>query len=658
MKYFSLFALAAVLGVAFATDTCASVIGINNIQELASIGIDSSMPLSGNYILNGDINASGFAFNPIGGTLGNEFIGTFDGGGHTIRNLNIGNAGPFVGMFGYIGGQGTVKNLNLTGEVINSTGALGNRSGGISGQNDGSISNSYITGSLNLSGSVAWAGGLSGINFGTIHQSHANTTITALNGGARGINIGGLAGYNNGLIQQSFASGNIAINTLDGVAGGLVGFNQSSVIQSHSNVSIQSNNLVYALGGLAGANQGSITQTYATGPVIGDSFIGGLVGQENNIGTISQSYATGRLSSAGGTAGGIAGDYRLCCSETGVYANNYWDTQSTGQISDQLPVGASTGLTTAQLQSGTLPAGFDPSVWSTTAGEYPKLTVSLNAEDVLKNAIHVFSSTGSEPNTWTEFKTNYDLVSKYPANMTTYPPDHTDPILDFLAEGIGATLIPNLGLSLTEAAALIGFDHFNWVQGYSETPSGPLTLDPSLICYQSLVDLTGNPCPNRDSRPTYLDEQYTIDGIAVYDDAGKRVTDDPALQTRLQAWTQNEHTLLFSDSPNVPLYFVTCLAGVRSDATVSLLSSAYCFYWNTVSGEPSVPSLTEGVGVDALRTYFPGFFDGDSLPDLARFAELQNLILPATVPEPSSLYLLIIGLAIFSAFGTQYVPRL
>lgn len=60
--------------------------------------------------------------------------------------------------------------------------------------------------------------------------------------------------------------------------------------------------------------------------------------------------------------------------------SSYWDTQTTGQSAS---VGG-TPQTTAQLQSGILPAGFDPAVWSATPGQYPTLikatltTVSLD----------------------------------------------------------------------------------------------------------------------------------------------------------------------------------------------------------------------------------------------------------------------------------------
>lgn len=63
----------------------------------------------------------------------NRYTGTFDGGGHTITGLTINQSGTdHVGLFGCIGGRGTVKNLTL--ENVNIIGH--NNVGGVAGYND------------------------------------------------------------------------------------------------------------------------------------------------------------------------------------------------------------------------------------------------------------------------------------------------------------------------------------------------------------------------------------------------------------------------------------------------------------------------------------------------------------------------------------------
>ena len=84
-----------------------------------------------------DIDLSGEEWTPIG--IGQSFhwgirsySGTFDGKGHTIKNLSIDNSSAnFVGLFGYVYG-GTIRNLTVSGSV-KGTGYTG----GIAGAADG-----------------------------------------------------------------------------------------------------------------------------------------------------------------------------------------------------------------------------------------------------------------------------------------------------------------------------------------------------------------------------------------------------------------------------------------------------------------------------------------------------------------------------------------
>ena len=75
------------------------------------------------------------------------FSGTFDGGGHNISNLTIRGAG-YLGLFGMIGPEGTVRNLGLE-DVDIVSGVNGSINiGGLCGKNEGSIKNCYTTGSI------------------------------------------------------------------------------------------------------------------------------------------------------------------------------------------------------------------------------------------------------------------------------------------------------------------------------------------------------------------------------------------------------------------------------------------------------------------------------------------------------------------------------
>ncbi len=129
---------------------------INNYTVITSLGAEGSTTaadLQGmngsrgiNYALGGDINASstsawnaGAGFTPIG-TAATPFTGTFDGLGHTISNLTIISLWTdYTGLFGYASATSQIRNVGLLGGSV--TGF--NFVGGLAGENDGTISNSY-----------------------------------------------------------------------------------------------------------------------------------------------------------------------------------------------------------------------------------------------------------------------------------------------------------------------------------------------------------------------------------------------------------------------------------------------------------------------------------------------------------------------------------
>ncbi len=81
------------------------------------------------------------------------------------------------------------------------------------------------------------------------------------------------------------------------------------------------------MGGLVGDNRGTITASYATGRVAVGGFgflLGGLAG--NNEGTIAASYATGRVTVGrhSSPVGGLAGN------NEGTIIASYWDTTASG----------------------------------------------------------------------------------------------------------------------------------------------------------------------------------------------------------------------------------------------------------------------------------------------------------------------------------------
>ncbi|CAN1523786.1 Filamentous haemagglutinin, N-terminal [Methylophilaceae bacterium] len=333
---------------------------IANAHQLQLMAMD----LTADYTLVRDVDASKTAgvndvwtdvggFVPVGRDMYQVFTGSFDGLGHTVAGLMIDRGGD-VGLFGY--GDANISNVGLI--DANITGPNG---GGLVAINYGSISNSYVTGSIVATSSSV--GGLVGSNSGSISHSYSTATVSGANdvGGLVGSNesgditssyatgnvvasnsrVGGLVGSNdNGTITNSYATGSVSGGFYD--VGGLVGKNVSGTItNSYAAGSVSGSH--YYVGGLVGHSLGgSISNSYATGNVAGVWGVGGLVGFNDTSSNISQTYATGLVT---GTTdvGGLVGY------NSGTVEASFWDTDTTGQSNSD----GGTGKTTAELLTQT-----------------------------------------------------------------------------------------------------------------------------------------------------------------------------------------------------------------------------------------------------------------------------------------------------------------
>jgi hypothetical protein len=234
--------------------------------------------------------------------------------------------------------------------------------GGFAGGNAGTIDNSSSTGTFSIQDGEI--GGLVSQNMGIIRNSHSTSSIDggAIDGGLVANNLG------TATISNSYATGDIdgfvSMYASD-VVGGLIGSNAGNVSQSYATGNVTSSRGV--AGGLIGSQYDSaVIQSYATGSVTvgADSDAGGLIGTADDS-TVDQTYAAGEIvAGAGSSVGGLVGN-----SYGSVFTNSYWDTTTTG-VKD-LTQGSGTqssekgikGLKNAKLKSG-LPAGFGKKIWA------------------------------------------------------------------------------------------------------------------------------------------------------------------------------------------------------------------------------------------------------------------------------------------------------
>ena len=205
----------------------------------------------------------GKGWQPIGTWSLSAFTGSFDGQGHEIRDLFINrpNESP-VGLFGYTGEEGVIKDTNMVDVTVSGYYYVG----GLVGFNNGIVTNSYSTG--NVSGTVGMVGGLVGKNTDTVSNSYSTASVSGV------VNAGGLVGDNwVGTVSNSYSTGSVIGSSC---VGGLVAY----------------------------SNNGTVTNSYSTGTVTGYEDVGGLVGW-NREGTVSSSFwdtvTSGQTTSDGGT---------------------------------------------------------------------------------------------------------------------------------------------------------------------------------------------------------------------------------------------------------------------------------------------------------------------------------------------------------------------
>ncbi len=247
--------------------SAAEVIPISTIEELQKIGNEAEYPVDGEYVLTQDIDAGvtagwndGAGFAPIGEynyfSQSTSFRGVLDGQGHVILGLVINRPEmDFVGLFSYVGTNGTVKNLGIRGGTI--TGRY--RVGALCGSNDGGIYTDCFV-NVSVSGASLVGGLIGSSGYGSISRCHGTGEVNGTErfvGGLLGRNgegalnsilldcfsrvfvaggyeyVGGLAGVNNSIIGDSFVAGVMTVETGAQSIGGFAGENNGLITASY-----------------------------------------------------------------------------------------------------------------------------------------------------------------------------------------------------------------------------------------------------------------------------------------------------------------------------------------------------------------------------------------------------------------------------------------
>ena len=218
---------------------------------------------SSSFALIADITISD-EWMPIG-TSTTPFNAVFEGNGHSISGIRITGDKDHNGFFGYIGNNGTVRNLKLIGVSIKGS----DSAGGIAGENLGTIDNCHVTGTIEESGMAE--GGIAGRNRGTI--SDCSSSVVSKGYG----DAGSIAGINYGVIENCNGTGSVSGE--------------------------------YAIGGIAGLNisGGKILSSAFSGTISDGYYAGGIAGCNDDNSLISGCSFTGNIQDMDWYIGGIAG---------------------------------------------------------------------------------------------------------------------------------------------------------------------------------------------------------------------------------------------------------------------------------------------------------------------------------------------------------------
>lgn len=267
---------------------------IHNAEELYSLAEKCTLDTwsyGKTVVLANDIDLAGTAYTSIP-----VFSGTFDGGGHTIRNLKIDCSGSSLGFIRHVGRGGQIKNLTVTGTVAPD--GIREKVGGIAGQNSGTIIGCTFSGSV--AGDTI-VGGIAGCNdtTGIITDCHVTGSVTGKTkvGGVVGENAGSIftseSGADVNTLPMEFSASSVVRSVLGAKStddlteitdtvkdiGGIAGYSSGTIRECSNTGTVGYVHIGYNVGGIVGRHAGSVYSSENIGVVYGRRNTGGIVGE-------------------------------------------------------------------------------------------------------------------------------------------------------------------------------------------------------------------------------------------------------------------------------------------------------------------------------------------------------------------------------------------
>ena len=193
---------------------------IYNEEDMKKI---AAMPTEQNYYkLMNDIDYNNKHYYMIGTYSsafgGKSFAGTFEGGAHTLKNINV-YGYNYIGLFGHVRGSDIIKagiiGLNVENIKVNGNGFVG----GVAGYIHSYADINEVTVSGNVSGEANNIGGIVGYAYNENNSVNVTSVISNTNvtGNEKSSNyIGGIIGYVNNLTSSTKITGIVESGTISG----------------------------------------------------------------------------------------------------------------------------------------------------------------------------------------------------------------------------------------------------------------------------------------------------------------------------------------------------------------------------------------------------------------------------------------------------------
>ena len=193
---------------------------IYNAEDMKKI---AAIPTEQNYYkLMNDIDYNNEHYYMIGTYSsafgGKSFAGTFEGGSHTLKNINV-YGYNYIGLFGHVRGSDIIKagiiGLNVENIKVNGNGFVG----GVVGYIHSYADINEVTVSGNVSGEANNIGGIVGYAYNENNSVNVTSVISNTNvtGNAKTSDyIGGIIGYVNNLTSSTKITGIVESGTISG----------------------------------------------------------------------------------------------------------------------------------------------------------------------------------------------------------------------------------------------------------------------------------------------------------------------------------------------------------------------------------------------------------------------------------------------------------